>query len=85
MEKHPKRKFDGGQTCVNNADMITSDEMESLEERAVGLMEEYTTVEKIEAAVQSKTFSRCAHSFFDILVNFHKYESHKGANLPTRA
>ena len=58
VEKHPKRKFDGGQTCANNADMITPDEMEALEECAVGLMEEYTNMEKIEAAVQSKTFSR---------------------------
>ena len=40
--------------------MITTDEMEALEECAVGLMEEYTSLEKIDAAVQSKTFSRCA-------------------------
>ena len=63
VEKYPKRKCDGGQTCANNADMITPDEREALEECAVGLMEEYTSVEKIDAAVQSKTFSRFAHFF----------------------
>ena len=63
VEKYPKRKCDGGQTCANNADMITPDEREALEECAVGLMEDYTNVEKIDAAVQSKTFSRCAQFF----------------------
>jgi len=50
-------------------DMITPDEMESLEECAVGLMEEYTSVEKIDAAVQSKTFSRLFASHVERLRN----------------